>query len=652
MVSKNREISTKAQTHEIKSLDMLGEKFSLAFSSANGTFQTTLGGLITILMSILTISAFVIIFSQYFNTSAPMVTTSAEFASNKTTFNMYEHEIITPLALTIQGEFITAEAPRYVTIFAEVRGFAHNKQTDQFEETLLFKFPYIPCDQVTDKRTQEIVLKLMVIPKFLSSNLCPEFSGNPNEYLASQDQKNSQFRAVKLLIYPCSLPDPSQCASPREVNIVTITFSRFLRLVDPSDYEDPLRQLPRKEDLRLDSSNSKFRNYMLQGHKVLDDTLQLRPPKVKLEFATANLETIDTSSRDPNQVHCSAAQIEMGPRGGCQEYMKFDFTATGEVEVIRRNYKQFTTIMGEFGGMLKLMTTFVFIFYSVYNSKKVKKYFAESILKLGASSGSDEESLKKILDKAERRDRRKVGLQNHLKEALGKESGASVGLDDEPIPAKEVVAECVRSRTNAVDMMDKLNFIEYFEEFMLDEHERTLLPLMLIKIKERKMKETRKRLKEQRRRELERRGQDNNIRKIFQQPRQDRVHKAKKGSTYEQAYQKLLESTPESGIKQKMKEFSLELLKDFFDKDETMINQNGALTLSMAVGKPEDEHKGVFKLRMVQVDSEDDSDPEAPQESQVVVKDTRAAPSIKDYQDLLPRILKSPWWTTDPKINN
>ena len=79
-MTNTQKIKRKTPTnYEVHSLDFLGEKFSLTYNTLNGKFQTTFGGYLTILLTIASGLVSVIVFSQLFNTQAPVVTTSLEF---------------------------------------------------------------------------------------------------------------------------------------------------------------------------------------------------------------------------------------------------------------------------------------------------------------------------------------------------------------------------------------------------------------------------------------------------------------------------------------------------------------------------------------------------------------------------------------------
>ena len=92
---------TDKQPWGIRSLDILGKKFSLSFETSSGKFQTSLGGYLTLALTLISLGTFVLIFSQYFNKDSPVVTTSSEFDSKITQFNLYNEDLSSPMGISL-----------------------------------------------------------------------------------------------------------------------------------------------------------------------------------------------------------------------------------------------------------------------------------------------------------------------------------------------------------------------------------------------------------------------------------------------------------------------------------------------------------------------------------------------------------------------
>ena len=148
MASKKAGISSSSR-FGIKSLDVLGSKFTIGYPTATGKLQTTLGGYLTILMGLLSTTMFVIVMSQFFNNDSPVVMTSSEFGSQVTVYDLYTQNLYPIIALYIGPKQIPAsQISRYVTIKAFVDSiiFKPDAEADASLEFTRFRvFDYKTC---------------------------------------------------------------------------------------------------------------------------------------------------------------------------------------------------------------------------------------------------------------------------------------------------------------------------------------------------------------------------------------------------------------------------------------------------------------------------------------------------------------------------
>ena len=104
---KRLNLSSKKSKVGLHSLDMLGSKFSMNFSTSTGRFQTQMGGIITILLGLISIATFLVVMSQYFDRSSPVVTNSTESGSKVVKFDFYKEDLYPIVGLNLLGNYIT-----------------------------------------------------------------------------------------------------------------------------------------------------------------------------------------------------------------------------------------------------------------------------------------------------------------------------------------------------------------------------------------------------------------------------------------------------------------------------------------------------------------------------------------------------------------
>ena len=363
----------------IHSLDFLGEKFSLTYQSLNGKFQTTFGGYLTIFLGIASALVGLVVFSQLFNTQAPVVTTSLEFGSKYAKYNINEEELGFPLSFTSQGKVIT-DLSKYFTLKAATNYFRLNKRTGQMEGGVGRLFDFTTCDKIKDPKFKGLLNKLDV-DSLLSMSFCPDLRGLEDEYFVQYDEENVDHRTIKVFIYPCSLPDQAQCAPKEAINKIEVFYANLEKFFVSSDKKKPLRELGKQSFSRIASLNTKFLNFELKKNRLIDDTSQLTSPRITKEFTSSEMVSTDTGARS-EQLHCPASIINGPSSFLCEPYLNFQFSATGKTLIMSRSYKGVITVMGEFGGVVKILTGVVLFLYSFYTARKMKSYFSSRIFNL------------------------------------------------------------------------------------------------------------------------------------------------------------------------------------------------------------------------------------------------------------------------------
>ena len=187
----------------------------------------------------------------------------------------------------------------------------------------------------------------------------------------------------------------------------------------------------------------------------MDDTSRFSEPTIRKEFSTAALHDVDYEGRLETQLHCEMARINMGSIGGCNKYLEFIYAITGEVNIIRRNYRKWTEILGEFGGIMKVISSTVFFFYTLYNIKQVGQYLRGLIFK-------KEDKRNDFLRKKHKKGHMEVSYQ-------------------------QVVKELARSRSCIESLTQRLNNLEVIEKVLLTDEHKALIPLVLYKSKKEEM---------------------------------------------------------------------------------------------------------------------------------------------------------------------
>ena len=396
--------------------------------------------------------------------------------------------------------------------------------------------------------------------------VCPDFRGLEHEFKQLINYVTFDSNTIKIKVYPCSLPDPSQCASAAEIMALHMEYAYPFKLLKPSDFKNPIESVPLQNIIKADPRTTKVIMENIKRNKVFDDTYSLVPATLKEEYLTLQRSSLDFGMRDVSQLHCDRAEVEKGIRGRCQEYISFEYKATQEVIVTTRSYKKLTTMLGEFGGILKIITSAAFFIYGVYSMRKVKSLMTGIIF--GAEDGK-EKTLQNLVEG------KKGSSQSITKVEKIKEKGEKNQQSKNGESYEELVSRFVSRRSNVDSLMEQLNLLELMSKVIFSEEEKTLVPLVLLKSEQEEIQKKRKEKKiEENLGVVQIEVEDSQLAKTGKQSPKSIIKKVKglkaeEGleSRYKTAFENLLKKTPNSPFCRIVKEYMVSKLLATFSED-------------------------------------------------------------------------------------
>ena len=514
----------------VKRIDYLGEEFQFRFDTPTGGFQTTLGGYITLLLIFISLTLFFPVFNQFLDTSSPTVATSKQITSKINSVNLYEDDLSIPIILGNHLSFIY-EFERYATIKLRIYSQKYNANKSAYDFEVHHEFDYVHCENLNTSKMVDGLFNLSTgIPGLQSLVLCPDFKGKEKEFRIFDDFNTFTSRRADIYIYPCSLEDSSECATENELSGLTAWYLDQRKLLKSEDYKKPLDKFLRVSQLKLNPWTTKFVNMGVTRNKVYDDRFEFEGPVLKTEYSSMDLKEEDVSVKDA-QFHCRKNDLtHVTNYGDCEEYLSIAYSLTGEEVVVTRSYVRLTTIIGEYGGLMKVITEVLFFLYGFYNYWRVRRFISEHVggkvvggdekfleglmeykepIKPNKSSSDEEENLREEKFGVEERLRREGKEQenvdivsvedgNRLRKAETPEKNERLKVQKSSeennnnehkaqIKLEEVLKECSEVRTSTKDVLSKLNFVEFLEEVFMEEHDKILLPMALMKARQQKM---------------------------------------------------------------------------------------------------------------------------------------------------------------------
>ena len=516
------DIMKQKNSSPVQAIDLFGGKFNLSFSSTTGAFQTKLGGYLTVLLGMISMGFLINIMLQYFDTESPIVTTSTELNTRNHVFNLYDEHLYLIIAFSNAYGFIE-DYKRFATPKLRVYNMVYNYTKKTHEIKIIKEFDFISCSSVTDPKMKEIVEVTHSNKDIQRMSLCPDFAGSEDEFTISDDLDTNIYRRAELTIYPCSLEDQANCAKPEEFFHFRTYYGQMNKLLTSANFEEPVTLSPTIGDINLNDKYSKLMKFAVFNNKIIDRKYEFFAPKIRKEYSSFEIIERDINPRTPGQIHCTKKQVALWKRGGCSEYLAIVYEVKREVFIVMRNYKRITDVFGQFGGIMKLLTTAVFFLYSWYNKaqirssiiaatfgftpkdeKEVERFlnFIQSSQKPDGVAHGDKSNLNNLpnlgfvekqintqkvnqeLNLNEKRRNQSKPKNNNggrkmdqiLTKMSKKDSGKNEGFKFETI-----LSQLARQRTNVNDLISKLNFLDFLQKMFLDKNLKKLLPMLLLK---------------------------------------------------------------------------------------------------------------------------------------------------------------------------
>ena len=310
----------------IKNLDIMGEKFQFNYERQGGKYQTKVGGCVSIIVATLSLAFLMFISRQYFDTSSPVVTTTRELSSSQS-FNIVGKDLFSGIALAAFSDTLESQFSNYITMRFQLLQKSFDPRTNTTKTEPLKTIRYISCSQNKDQFVINL-LKKMIEDVNLEQFLCPVFKEVGNNVTLSSDPQNFKSTYLSLKVYPCSLPDRSQCSPIQQGQSLRLIVPRVSKLVAPSNSENPVAFHWKISSFVVDISRKRLHGEILQLNRITDDRSFLQKPTVKTEYGLFQEFTTDSWERDFHQQHCTDAMIDSGE---CEEYFELVYEMDNEV---------------------------------------------------------------------------------------------------------------------------------------------------------------------------------------------------------------------------------------------------------------------------------------------------------------------------------
>ena len=354
---------------KLSNFDVFGQPFALNTQKDSPTYNTAIGGVITLIWIVLVSLVSYSSVTSYLDTTKPVVSVNRIRLPRPEAINIRDHSSGGAFMFFDGKKWLTAEeSKRYATTVGEI---VTSKKVDGEEVHGRKKFEMKLCHEVDvggvkemfETATTQVESKINYEALFRDSIVCGHVT--QEDSFIEGSRLSLPFSSHEFIIYPCSLPDPTQCASPEELSTLQIILVQLVKVAKYSEKGDPLEPALDPDTVFYVDITTKTQivSYYKMNY-VYDDDIGILNERLTQEFINVDKVKTVTGSRLALSVHCSEQQIDAGL---CEYYTKIIHRSSNEKMVIERRYKQFFGVISEIGGFNDLIVLVLWVFYFSYN---------------------------------------------------------------------------------------------------------------------------------------------------------------------------------------------------------------------------------------------------------------------------------------------
>ena len=305
---------------KIKELDFFSKPFSFNLSKGSKYYQTLGGGIITIIGTTLFFLLSIWTLSKLRDTTSPVISENNIKLQSPPLLDLAKHEFSSSFWVATDNKIFNdpSQLTRYFTI---KRRFITTKKDSQgnIVQEKIREFGIKSC-RVTHKHIIDKVIdyhvknpkgsELRLLNLVLDASICGE--EDPSYWALEGNQQSTTFTRIETRFYPCSLPDPTACASIREIPRVKIFSSYFGKIADLSNKTDPLSVVFRDYGSEVYiQPRSRIRSTQYFKQKIIyDNDRDFFGENLKDNYIDVAGIWLTTGTRASASLYCTSKQLE------------------------------------------------------------------------------------------------------------------------------------------------------------------------------------------------------------------------------------------------------------------------------------------------------------------------------------------------------
>ena len=361
---------------KIKNLDVFARSFSFRATKKSNSFTTVIGGLCTLFTGIMVLLIGLNISSNFIDTKNPVVSVNKIKLRKAPRLNLLKnHTRMAFIVLNATDVLKSWQIEQYFTfecqIITTTTRDSDGRLVDEVKPVRM-----VDCGSTRNytksKREQEEALKNSKKEEsdggggsqlFFNTTICPDFEEEDWHIMGSPS--NLPYRRIVFKIYPCSLPDRSQCANLLQLSLTIIGNIPTIKVANYNSKNEPLQFFVDGDSgSYVDTASKTVMNTYYKENEIYDDDSDFLDEKLSFSYIDVDRVNKVSGSRLSGSYYCTKGQIESG---ACEAYTDVVMRPSFEKTVIKRRYKKFFSSVSEIGGFADLIIYGVWALYWVYN---------------------------------------------------------------------------------------------------------------------------------------------------------------------------------------------------------------------------------------------------------------------------------------------
>lgn len=364
-----------------KSLDIFGQNFAFNVNKEEKKYKTNTGALVSIICIVMTSLGAYIFTTDYSDTTSPRVTLSSEFLNSYPKIDAHASNFVPVVAaFNRTGLLQSSEFHKFTTPIASKIEFKSNPETGAPELAVVASQKMINCKDadLDEDDIEETVEKSGASDLYHKGYLlCPENMGDNNFWTIQGSADYMPYSYISLDFFPCSLPDPSQCAKMEEVVQYQLDLTMSYNTYKLDQKENPIQRLFAFEKLisAFNPASTNVGHMTFKTIRIMDEDKDFVKPKLNTQFYSFG-EIKAHSTYRPGNLYCDAASIL---KEICPPYITIQIKSGHEVETVLRVYPKLFSMISELGGFGDLIFILIGFLYFSFNSFYFNRYYERRI---------------------------------------------------------------------------------------------------------------------------------------------------------------------------------------------------------------------------------------------------------------------------------